>query len=255
MNGVALANGGLVALASYDDGAVIHRDLQSGKIIYEFQANERAGRVALSRNGAIGAVCLGKTVRVWSRDNPSKYRVLKGHSGRAGVVQLSSTGSMILTGGDDGTVRLWHFESGKEVTKFDYHGPIAAIQLLEIQNRQIIYAADTTGYFATHALPTEYGEHFSRAPIPELTADIQLRPNQFRIPTSSNPPPSNPPPGSSPKSGPPVLGNGGRATFRRPGYVVIYEVSTPSSQMPPVCACEVRSACPLGSVLRTHLRC
>jgi len=62
----------------------------------------------------------GGTVFAWDLLTKQK-RPLKGHEGDVRAVALSSGGRSVLTGGEDGSVRVWNFESGEESQRLQGH--------------------------------------------------------------------------------------------------------------------------------------
>jgi WD40 repeat protein len=53
---------------------------------------------------------------------------LKGHTGSIGPIAFSSDGKVLATGADDGTVRLWNPQTGKELARLEFNPPALKVQ-------------------------------------------------------------------------------------------------------------------------------
>lgn len=53
-----------------------------------------------------------------------KPKELKGHGAKIGALRPLGTGKQFLSGSEDGTIRLWNAESGKEDRKMDHGAPV-----------------------------------------------------------------------------------------------------------------------------------
>jgi WD40 repeat protein len=56
-----------------------------------------------------------------------KPREMKGHSGRITALRSVGSGKQILSASEDGSLRLWNTESGKEERKMDHGAPVTAL--------------------------------------------------------------------------------------------------------------------------------
>ena len=95
-------------------------DVTTGQSVFAFPGGEsNAGRtpyiasvIALSADGAWLAQ-QGTAIKVWDLDTGAKVRRLEGHTGEVSCAALAADGTKVLTGGTDGTVRLWDVRTVK----------------------------------------------------------------------------------------------------------------------------------------------
>ena len=83
------------------------------KLRHQFQTGcgGAAGRdgghaLAISPDGATAAI-VGRGFELWNVEQETLIRRYLGHEGYAGVVRFDATGRALVSGGDDGTVRVW----------------------------------------------------------------------------------------------------------------------------------------------------
>ncbi|MCE9562747.1 MAG: PQQ-binding-like beta-propeller repeat protein [Planctomycetes bacterium] len=114
-------------------------------ILKEFDDDSYETRVAASkamqRVGSVAAPSLRQAseesrsaeVRMRARESlrtilEEPLRSLKGHLGQIGPMVFSPDGAVLATGADDGTVRLWDPQTGKELVTLEIPAPIAAVR-------------------------------------------------------------------------------------------------------------------------------
>lgn len=81
----------------------------------------------------------------WSSGRPSDalLRTLAGHQGAVWSLCVSADGTRILSGGSDGLVRVWNFETGKEEQLFGNHrGRVRAVAILPDGKSAVSAGAD-----------------------------------------------------------------------------------------------------------------
>jgi WD40 repeat protein/serine/threonine protein kinase len=130
MYGLAFLPDNKRILTAGTDGWLKLWDVKTGKKLKEIKDREGwITRVALSPDGRRvvtgGTVDPGSSVgivRLWDLDKGEAIRDFKGHKDSVSGLAYHPSSKLILTGGDDGTVRLWDIETGKEEkTRFVGH--------------------------------------------------------------------------------------------------------------------------------------
>lgn len=99
-------DGHTVLSGSVDGSAVLWR--AQDNVIYQTYATNS---VAFSVDQKLMAVAIGDTVKLWDTDRRSFVRELK--TGTVYSLSFSPDSTQLATAGIDGTVRLWHTESGR----------------------------------------------------------------------------------------------------------------------------------------------
>ena len=74
--------------------------------------------VAMSPDGRLAARGHGQTVTVWDTATGQDRWALTGHTAAVKSVAFSPDGRLLLSGGGDGTIRVWDFRNGKELAAF-----------------------------------------------------------------------------------------------------------------------------------------
>jgi hypothetical protein len=68
----------------------------------------------------------GAELRLWDSANTGRYSTLRGHAADVRVVAASADGTRLLSGGDDGSVKLWGLPDGREILSLRFTSePIA----------------------------------------------------------------------------------------------------------------------------------
>jgi hypothetical protein len=80
------------------------------------------GRVTALAFGVAGKQIAIAGERLRIRQPDGAFRELRGHQGPVGCVAFSPDGRLLLSGGTDGTVRLWRVADGDELQCFQGHG-------------------------------------------------------------------------------------------------------------------------------------
>lgn len=72
------------------------------------------GPVAISIDNRLGARVEDLTIKVWDLAG-GQAQELQGHTGKITGLAFASNGRLLVSGSNDGTVRLWDLQSGKEI--------------------------------------------------------------------------------------------------------------------------------------------
>jgi RNA polymerase sigma factor (sigma-70 family) len=140
--GVAFApKGGLVAACGGPPDRTLRLwDPATGREIWRRQLACSASAVAFSPNGeAVAVACDDKTVRLCDPATGEELRRLVGHEGRVTSLVFTRDRKGLFTGGLDGTVRQWDWESGTEIRQFA--GPGRLIRCLALSPDGTLLAA------------------------------------------------------------------------------------------------------------------
>lgn len=96
-------------------------ELINGNQVFKFdsKSKELIKELAFSQNGKLLASCdwsffsKPKPIYVWNIDSLNLFRILKGHEGNVNSVIFLSDNNTIISGSDDGTIKIWDIESNK----------------------------------------------------------------------------------------------------------------------------------------------
>jgi len=111
------ANGKLLASGS-GDGTVEIWKLDSGTLLFTLTGHKSGieslafspdGTVLASGSGGYGGADTMNdyTIRLWSITDGSSLNVLKGHNGGVQSLAFTPDGNLLMSGSDDGTIRIW----------------------------------------------------------------------------------------------------------------------------------------------------
>jgi WD40 repeat protein len=123
VNQVAYSPDGTKLASASKDGTVKVWDLGNGQEIRTFRASNANHRsVAWSRDGKLIAAAGGKEIYLWNADTGALTHTLKGHQGEVFSVAFRDDDKALVSGGDDGAIRIWDVEKGAELQVVN--GPI-----------------------------------------------------------------------------------------------------------------------------------
>lgn len=104
------ANGGWVRA----DAATVSAD----EMVDRFAANNpltQAAAATFSPDGRIGAQGIGNSIKLWDVASGKEIAVLKGHTSEVRSLAFTAAGGELLSGGDDGALRIWSVRSRTEL--------------------------------------------------------------------------------------------------------------------------------------------
>jgi WD40 repeat protein len=84
-------------------------------------------------------------VRVWDLAGTAPPRVLTGHTGWVHAVAVSADGRAAVSGGEDGTVRVWDLAGDREQVRWIADAVVEAVAF----NTAVTVAGDTAGQVHT----------------------------------------------------------------------------------------------------------
>ena len=92
-----------------------------------------------SEGKRLAAGCADRLIRIFTVPAPGAgwepAKELKGHTGPVTALSTVGPGKQILSGSEDGTLRLWDAETTKELRKMDHGAPVAAVAVQHDQKR------------------------------------------------------------------------------------------------------------------------
>lgn len=113
---VAFSPDGKLALSGGGDATVRLWEVATGKEIRQFKGqSESVWSVSFSPDGRLIAAGVGSTgkdctVRVWEVETARQIHCFTRHTGSVMTVAFTPDGNQVLSGSDDGTIRLWRLK-------------------------------------------------------------------------------------------------------------------------------------------------
>ena len=122
-------------------GVYAFRRLQVPQIASEQTA--MASTVAFSPDGQFFASSRNEQIRLWSLDSKMS-RTLSGHTGAVRAIAFSADGQILVSGGDDKTIKIWHPQTGQLLRTLTGH--TATISSVAISaDQQTVVSSSTDG--------------------------------------------------------------------------------------------------------------
>jgi WD40 repeat protein len=137
---VAFGAGG--DLMTANEGGLVRRWDGAGHPRVLADVHEKVLRLALDPTGRL--VALGTTSRIVLVDLADGHTVhtLLGHSGLVTGVGFTPDGALLVSGGKDGTVRVWDAESGDQAAQFAVPGGGVSQLAVDVAGRRIAVVTD-----------------------------------------------------------------------------------------------------------------
>lgn len=131
---VALLGEGREAVSGGLDGLLKHWDLARTASLRTIEAGGEIVSVAVTRDGLAASGSKDGTVAVWTVSDGARRGRFEKHEGGVKVLEFLPDGRRVLSGGDDGRLRLWDVGTGHDTLAFpesDRHrGQITSLAVL-----------------------------------------------------------------------------------------------------------------------------
>jgi len=133
-----------------NDGSIVIAEVATGQLIQRVQASDRSVRRALFLNGGVRLAVTtdDNIVRIFSVAHPSAQVRLTGHTQRVSQLISGPEEKVLITLGDDRTLRIWDTDNGEMIRVLQGHG--GAILDARIDARGTITAIDASGGIIQH---------------------------------------------------------------------------------------------------------
>ena len=144
--GISLTSDDSVVIATCSDGFVYVMNSKLTEVPQSFQTeNEFIFSSSLSRSSTNFAITLRTNkVCLYSLFGGFKHlKTLNGHKDYVVCVEFSNDGKLLFTGSKDETIKVWAFDSGKELATLEYHkNTVFCIAHHPIENKFISCSGD-----------------------------------------------------------------------------------------------------------------
>ena len=124
INSVALSPDGRLLATAAGEQPVTIWDLSSGAKEHSYLANDHAvDQVEFSPDSTSLIIgCKSPVIRIWSfLHTPDMHHALAGHSKATRTLAFSDDGSLLASGSDDNTIKLWSVDSERELLTLRGH--------------------------------------------------------------------------------------------------------------------------------------
>jgi WD40 repeat protein/predicted Ser/Thr protein kinase len=126
---VQVGPGGTSVLVGWKDGTTSQLEVASGRALRrdrdaafpELRPEHPSRSSATSPDGTLAAEASQRTIRVSSRRDGQLLHVLRGHSDAVNVVKFTPGGNRVVSGSEDGTLRVWDPVTGMELLSLRGH--------------------------------------------------------------------------------------------------------------------------------------
>ncbi len=121
-------DGKTVAAGSYDEVQLI--DVESQESVAKLKVSGQAQALAFSPDGKTLAVGAFRGIELWDVAQRKRLDSLIGHSGYVMTVAFSKDGSQLVSGAEDGTVRVWDVDSRKSIRTIEgFDHPVMGVAI------------------------------------------------------------------------------------------------------------------------------
>ena len=165
-------------LSTDQDGTVCQFDVTSGKESLRSVVSPPAGVIQFVGSGQL-AIAANDTIVLRSLDGSMPDRQLKGHSGAVSAVDWCPTQpDQLITGSQDGTVRVWNVSTLQVQRELNHGKPITDVALSPDATRIITIADGSSARLWDAASGKQLAElkggHYARQRVAEIQQEIEL---------------------------------------------------------------------------------
>ncbi|MFM5897988.1 MAG: WD40 repeat domain-containing protein, partial [Dolichospermum sp.] len=127
VNSVSITEDGKKAVSGASDNSLKLWDLQSGKIIHNWENDDWITAVAITPDGkkAISA-SRDKTLKLWNLQTGLEINTFKGHEDWVTTLAISPDGKKAISASRDKTLKLWNLDQGLEINTLIVDSPISS---------------------------------------------------------------------------------------------------------------------------------
>jgi len=116
-----LSADGKVAVSVSEDGILKVWDVENGRGRLTIPGHDRPDRVAVSADGKVAIAASHRSLSAWDVENGREWDRFVGYGSMFQVVAVSAKGESVVSASQDGTLRVWAVESGKEKRTLSGH--------------------------------------------------------------------------------------------------------------------------------------
>ncbi len=147
---VAISSDGTLAISGSNDGALALWDLATGTVDLTAAAHDGPvtrvsfGPAYLAGASGLTAVSASadNTIALWDLTTGERVRTFTGHIGAVTDVATHPDGTLILSTGEDLTLRMWDVESGKQTGRHEFGVDLASVAIAP-DGRTALFSAKT----------------------------------------------------------------------------------------------------------------
>ncbi|MFM6486164.1 MAG: WD40 repeat domain-containing protein [Dolichospermum sp.] len=111
VNSVSITEDGKKAVSGASDNSLKLWDLQSGKIIHNWENDDGITAVAITPDGkTVISGSRNKTLKLWNAETGKPVLSLEGHDSWVTAVAITPDGKMAISGSDDRILKFWHLD-------------------------------------------------------------------------------------------------------------------------------------------------
>jgi WD40 repeat protein len=138
ITGLRFSLDGARLFTSSKDKTIRAWNVADGAAAGKIDAPAEVNNIALVNGGQeIVSADADNVLRVWAlpaqtgaAEPPKPVKELKGHGGPVTAVDSQlPDGKVILSGSQDGSIRVWNYDNGQQVRQMDHGGPVAAVAI------------------------------------------------------------------------------------------------------------------------------